>query len=49
MTQSSMERTAPTGPAPVTNLAPGSQPRRITLRRLLLLLGPIVLAAVAVS
>jgi membrane fusion protein (multidrug efflux system) len=37
------ERSMPTAPAPVTNLVPGSLNRRLTWRRVLLLLGPIVL------
>jgi membrane fusion protein (multidrug efflux system) len=43
MTNASLERTAP--PAPVTNLAGVGQDRRLTLRRILLLVGPIVLVA----
>jgi membrane fusion protein (multidrug efflux system) len=40
------ERSAPTAPAPVTNLVPGSQARRFTWRRFLLTLGPVVLVVV---
>ncbi len=40
------ERSAPIAPAPVTNLVPGSKARRLTWRRILLLLGPIVLVVV---
>jgi membrane fusion protein (multidrug efflux system) len=43
MTQAQIERSTPTAPAPVTNLIPGSMKRRITWRRILLLIGPIVL------
>jgi membrane fusion protein (multidrug efflux system) len=40
------ERSAPIAPAPVTNLVPGAKARRLTWRRVLLLLGPIVLIVV---
>jgi membrane fusion protein (multidrug efflux system) len=45
MTQAQIERSTPTAPAPVTNLIPGTN-RRITWRRILLLIGPIVLVVV---
>ncbi|MDB5396539.1 MAG: HlyD family secretion protein [Rhodospirillales bacterium] len=43
MTQAQLERSTPIAPAPVTNLIPDSMKRRMTWRRILLLLGPIVL------
>jgi membrane fusion protein (multidrug efflux system) len=43
MTQISLERSTPTAPAPVTNMAPGGKTGRINVRRTLLLLGPAVL------
>ncbi len=43
MTQASLERTAPSAPAPVTNLVPGARSRPISWRRILLFLGPAVL------
>ena len=43
MTQAQMERSTPTAPMPVTNLVPGSMNRRLTWRRILLLIGPVVL------
>ena len=43
MTQAQMERSTPTAPMPVTNLVPGAMNRRLTWRRILLMLGPIVL------
>jgi hypothetical protein len=46
MTQAQIERSTPTAPAPVTNLVPGSMKRRVTWRRVLLLIGPIVLVVV---
>ena len=46
MTQVQIERSTPTAPAPVTNLVPGSMKRRITWRRVLLLIGPVVLVVV---
>jgi membrane fusion protein (multidrug efflux system) len=38
-----MERSTPTAPIPVTNLVPGALNRRLTWRRILLMMGPIVL------
>ena len=46
MTQAQIERSTPTAPAPVTNLAQSTQKRRVTWRRILLLIGPVVLMAV---
>jgi membrane fusion protein (multidrug efflux system) len=46
MTQAQIERSTPTAPAPVTNLGPGTLNRRFTLRRILLLAGPVVLVVV---
>jgi membrane fusion protein (multidrug efflux system) len=46
MTQAQIERSTPTAPAPVTNLIPGTTRRRVTWRRVLLLIGPIVLVVV---
>ena len=46
MTQVQTERSIPTAPAPVTNLVHGSARRRITWRRILLMIGPIVLVVV---
>jgi membrane fusion protein (multidrug efflux system) len=46
MTQAPLERSAPTAPAPVTNLVTGAKRRRLGWRRALLLLGPVVLIAV---
>ncbi len=43
MTQAQIERSTPTAPAPVTNLVPGAMSRRLTWRRVLLLIGPVVL------
>ena len=46
MTQAQLERSTPIAPVPVTNLIPDSAKRRITWRRILLLLGPLVLILV---
>jgi membrane fusion protein (multidrug efflux system) len=46
MTQAQIERSTPTAPAPVTNLLPGSMKGRLTWRRTLLMIGPIVLIVV---
>jgi membrane fusion protein (multidrug efflux system) len=46
MTQAQLERSTPIAPVPVTNLIPDATKRRITWRRILLLLGPIVLVVV---
>jgi membrane fusion protein (multidrug efflux system) len=46
MTQVQSERSIPTAPAPVTNLVIGSARRRITWRRVLLTIGPVVLVVV---
>jgi membrane fusion protein (multidrug efflux system) len=43
MTQAQLERSTPIAPVPVTNLVPDSTKRRVTWRRILLLLGPLVL------
>ncbi len=43
MTQAQIERSTPTAPMPVTNLVPGAMSRRLTWRRILLLIGPVVL------
>ena len=46
MTHAPVERSAPSAPAPVTNLVAGGKARRFSWRRILLLLGPIVLIVV---
>ena len=46
MTQAQIERSTPTAPMPVTNLMPGATSRRLTWRRILLLIGPVVLVVV---
>jgi membrane fusion protein (multidrug efflux system) len=43
MTHAPLERPSTAAPAPVTNLIPGGQARQMNWRRILLLLGPIVL------
>jgi len=43
MTQAQIERSTPSAPMPVTNLVPGAMSRRLTWRRILLLIGPVVL------
>lgn len=43
MTNAPLERSTPTAPAPVTNLVPSGTSRRLTWRRFLLILGPVVL------
>lgn len=46
MTNAPLERSTPAAPVPVTNLVPGALGRRLTWRRILLLLGPAVLIVV---
>jgi membrane fusion protein, multidrug efflux system len=46
MTQVQTERSIPSAPAPVTNLVHGSTRRRLTWRRILLTIGPVVLVVV---
>jgi membrane fusion protein (multidrug efflux system) len=43
MTHAPIERSAPSAPAPVTNLVSGGRARSLSWRRILLLVGPIVL------
>jgi membrane fusion protein (multidrug efflux system) len=46
MTNAPLERSTPSAPVPVTNLVPGAIGRRLSWRRFLLTLGPVVLIVV---